>query len=111
MISFDLDKRVKIADGREGFVLSGLYKGRETLCIRIMTDDYTVVSCLEPQLKIIKRTGDTVVFGQQKHNVYPGEAKNHKRLRSAIKGAGDMPVEIDIRETNILMPRQLALAI
>jgi len=84
VINFDLDKRVKLPDGREGFVIGGAYKGGETLGITIMLDDYILVECREDQLTRIKRVGELTEYGQDKKKLLPVEIANHERLRCAI---------------------------
>lgn len=84
MITFDLDKRVRLPDGREGFVIGGAYKGGETLGITVMVDDYIEVECREEQLTKIKRVGELKEYGQEKKRLLPVEIANHEKLRCAI---------------------------
>jgi len=84
MITFDLDKRVRLPDGREGFVIGGAYKGSQTLGITVMLDNYIEVECREDQLTKIKRVGELKEYGQDKKKLLPVEIANHERLRCAI---------------------------
>ena len=84
MINFDLDKRVRLPDGREGFVIGGVYKGAQTLGITVMLDDYIEVECREDQLIKIKRVGELKEYGQEKKRLLPVEIANHEKLRCAI---------------------------
>ena len=84
MITFDLDKRVRLPDGREGFVIGGAYKGGQTLGITVMLDDYIEVECREDQLTKIKRVGELKEYGQEKKRLLPVEIANHDKLRCAI---------------------------
>jgi len=84
MITFNLDKRVRLPDGREGFVIGGAYKGNETLGITVMLDDYIEVECREDQLTKIKRVGELKEYGQDKKKLLPVEIANHEKLRCAI---------------------------
>ncbi|GAH28414.1 unnamed protein product [marine sediment metagenome] len=84
MITFGLDKRIRLPDGRSGFVIGGAYKGDETLGITIMLDDYILVECREDQLTKIKRVGELTEYGQDKKKLLPVEIANHERLRCAI---------------------------
>ena len=134
MITFDLDKRVRLPDGREGFVIGGAYKGGETLGITVMLDDYIEVECRENQLTKIKRVGELKEYGQEKKRLLPVEIANHEKLRCAIWhdhwsrfGIGaesafpvygkkyregriePLPRREDIRQTDSSAPRQLTL--
>ncbi len=84
MITFDLDKRVRLPDGREGFVIGGAYKGGQTLGITVMLDNYIEVECREDQLTKIKRVGELKEYGQDKKKLLPVEIANHEKLRCAI---------------------------
>lgn len=84
MTGFNLDDRVRITDGREGFVLGGVYQGGRCIEVTVMTDDYIEVKCLETHLRKIRRNGPTKPFGQEKKLIYPIEATNHMKLREAI---------------------------
>jgi len=84
MITLDLDKRVRLPDGREGFVIGGAYKGGQTLGITVMLDDYIEVDCREDQLTKIKRVGELKEYGQDKKRLLPVEIANHEKLRCAI---------------------------
>lgn len=84
MITFDLDKRVRLPDGRQGFVIGGAYKGGLTLGITVMVDDYIQVECREEQLTKIRRVGELKEYGQEKKRLLPVEIANHEKLRCAI---------------------------
>ncbi len=84
MITFVLDKRVRLPDGRKGFVIGGAYKGGLTLGITVMLDDYVEVECREDQLAKIKRAGELKEYGQDKKKLLPVEIANHEKLRCAI---------------------------
>jgi len=84
MITFGLDKRVKLPDGREGFVIGGAYKGGQTLGITVMLDNYIEVECREDQLTKIKRVGELKEYGQEKKKLLPVEIANQEKLRCAI---------------------------
>jgi len=134
MITFDLDKRVRLSDGRDGFVIGGAYKGGQTLGITVMLDNYIEVECREDQLTKIKRVGELKEYGQEKKRLLPLEITNHEKLRCAIWhdhwsrfGIGTesaspvyskeyregrivpLPGREDIRETDSLATRQLIL--
>ena len=84
MIIFGLDKRVRLPDSREGFVIGGAYKGGQTLGITVMLDNYIEVECREDQLTKIKRVGEKKEYGQDKKKLLPVEIANHEKLRCAI---------------------------
>jgi len=84
MITFGLDKRVRLPEGREGFVIGGAYKGGQTLGITVMLDNYIEVECREDQLTKIKRVGELKEYGQDKKKLLPVEIANHEKLRCAI---------------------------
>jgi len=134
MITFGLDKRVRLPDGREGFVIGGAYKGGETLGIKVMLDDYYEVECWEDQLTGIRRIGELKEYGQDKKKLLPVEIANHERLRCAIwhdhwsrfglksdsfnlgyakeyrEGRiAPLPVKLDIRQADSSATRQLVL--
>jgi len=83
-MTFNLDKRVKLPDGREGFVIGGAYKGGQTLGITVMLDDYIEVECREDQLTMIRRAGELKEYGQDKKKLLPVEITNHEKLHCAI---------------------------
>lgn len=85
----DLDYRVSLPDGREGFVLGILCRPDDTESVDVMTDSYVKVTCRPDQVQVVKRkTGDLEPVdsspGGNKHRVYPIERTNHERLRRAI---------------------------
>ncbi len=84
MITFGLNKRVRLPEGREGFVVGGAYKGDRTLSITVMLDNYIEVECREDQLTNIKRVGELKEYGQDKKKLLPLEIANHEKLRCAI---------------------------
>ena len=84
MITFGLDKRVRLPEGQEGFVIGGAYKGGQTLGITVMLDNYIEVECREDQLTKIKRVGELKEYGQDKKKLLPVEIANHEKLRCAI---------------------------
>ena len=136
----DLNQRVKLADGREGFILGMTFQGPgPPLEVRVMTDDYVEVVCLPEQFKAIRRQGQTEVFepysGGANKKMLPVEIHNHEQLRLAVWHAhfkrfppapdsvmphaesfrqGEivpLPQDEDIRETGPQFPQQISLAL
>jgi len=81
----DLDLRIRLPDGREGFVMEMFYPahGRETVVV--LTDSYVKVKCRPDQLALVqRRANETTKWDYAHKKMYPTEAENCRRLRRAI---------------------------